>query len=108
MEIYDETGVKDIPNFPDVVMTEIGVTGRYFGSFTPDVAGKWRVMINSVIKKGKMVKDYDVVSHNIDEVGGTVSTLENDIKGVDGDTLKSLSDQIDGIEGGIESGPIIG
>lgn len=108
MEVYDELGAKDVVNFPDVTMTEIGATGRYKGSFTPDVAGKWRVMINSITKKGQMVKDYDVVSHNIDEVGGTVATLETDIKGTDGDTLKDISDQIDGISTGVEPGPMIG
>lgn len=90
MEIYDETGAKDIPSFPDVVMVEIGSTGRYKGSFTPDVVGKWRVMIDSVVKKGKMVKDYDVVAHNIDSIGGDMAKT-----GSDGDTLESLSDQLD-------------
>lgn len=77
MEIYDETGVKDIPNFPDVMMTEIGSTGRYKGSFTPDQKGKWRVMINSNSKKGKVVRDYDVVDYNIDSIGGALTNLDS-------------------------------
>ena len=108
MEIYDEAGAKDIPNFPDVVMTEIGASGRYKGSFTPDVVGKWRIMVNSIVKPGKLVRDFDVITHNLDSVGGKIATLEVDIKGADGDTLKDLSDQIDGISTGVEPGPMLG
>ena len=77
MEIFDETGVKDTTNFPDVIMVEIGSTGRYKGSFTPDLKGKWRVMINSNAKKGKVVKDYDVVGYNIESIGGALSGLDS-------------------------------
>ncbi len=31
MEIFDETGVKDLINFPDVTMVEKGASGRYTG-----------------------------------------------------------------------------
>lgn len=121
MEIYDETRDKDGINFPDVTMTEIGSSGRYYGTFTPDAVGKWRVMINSDTKPGRMVKDYDVVSHNIDSIGSAVNGLndlstsdvatelttydaptkaeldsaESAIRGGDSDTLKDISDQID-------------
>jgi len=79
MEIYDETGAKDVGNFPDVTMTEIGSTGRYKGSFTPDAEGKWRVMVNSASHIGKMVKDYDVVAHNIDSIGDAVGTVNSEM-----------------------------
>lgn len=117
MEIYDETRAKDGVDFPDVTMTEIGSTGRYYGTLTPDAVGKWRVMIDSATKPGKLVKDYDVTAHNIDSVGSDVdgvkaktdnlpadpasstniSTSEIAIRGADSDTLKTLSDQIDTI-----------
>lgn len=102
MEIYDETGVKDTNDFPDVTMIEIESTGRYKGSFTPDAEGKWRVMVSSVAKKGKMVKDYDVIAYNMDSIGGLMART-----GADGDTLKSLSDQLDGITTP-DSPPMIG
>ena len=73
MEIYDETGAKDGVGFPDVVMVEIGVTGRYKGSFTPDAEGKWRVMMDSATKPGKVVRDYDIVGHDVDSVGDAVA-----------------------------------
>ena len=77
MEIYDELGAKDIINFPDVIMTEIGSTGRYKGLFTPDVEGKWRVMIDSASKAGKIIRDYGVVGHNIDAVGDAIATVDS-------------------------------
>lgn len=108
MEIYDESGVKDGVNFPDVPMTEIGASGRYTGSFTPDTNGKWRVMIDSVVKPGKSLRDYGVVSHNIHSVGGAIAASESNIRGVDDDTLKDISDQIDNISGAADSSPMIG
>jgi len=111
MEIYDETGVKDVPNFPDVIMTEIVATGRYKGSFTTDAEGKWRVMIDSATKPGKVVKDFDIVAHNIDAIGDAVAALNDlsavEIQGADGDTLKTLSDQIDGVASA-DSAPMVG
>lgn len=79
MEIFDETGAKDIPNFPDVVMTEIDSTGRYKGSFTPDTEGKWRVMIDSATKPGKIVRDFDIVGHDVDSVGDAIAVTDGKV-----------------------------
>lgn len=128
MEIYDETHAKDGVNFPDVTMTEIGSTGRYYGVFTPDAEGIWNILIDSATKKGEVVKQYAVVGYNVDAVGDAVAALndistadvnaqadtaladydgptkteldtaESNIRGTDSDTLKDLSDQIDGVE----------
>ncbi len=77
MEIFDETGSKDPADYPDVTMVEIVSTGRYKASYTPDVQGKWRVMVSSVSKKGLMVRDYDVVGHNIDSIGSAVADISS-------------------------------
>ena len=77
MEIYDETGAKDAVNFPDVTMTEIGTTGRYTGSFTPDAEGEWIIMISYGSGKGKMVKQYSVGGYNLDDVGDAVTAIES-------------------------------
>lgn len=79
MEIYDESGAKDGVGFPDVVMVEIGVTGRYKGSFTPDTVGKWRVMMNSATKPGKVVRDFDIVGHDVDSVGDAVAATDGKV-----------------------------
>lgn len=128
MQIYDETRSLDGVNFPDVTMTEISSTGRYYGSFTPDAEGVWTVMIDSVTKKGPVVKTFFVVAHNIDSIGDAIAALNNlsaadvntevdtaladydaptkaeldttesNIRGTDNDSLKDISDQIDNIE----------
>ncbi len=159
MEIYDETGAKDVVNFADVIMTELGATGRYKGVFTPDEEGKWRVMIDSATKPGSMVKDFDVTAANINSIGDAVAavdgkvdtidgkidsvqtavadlndvsasdvntatdtalsdydgptkaeldTTETNIRGTDSDTLKSISDQIDGLPSASGTPPMIG
>lgn len=77
MIIYDETHALDGTNFPDVVMTEIGTTGRYYGSFTPDTEGIWTILIDSVTKKGPVVKQYAIVGHNIDTIGDAVEAIES-------------------------------
>ena len=97
MEIYDESGAKDAINFPDVTMTEIGSSGRYKGSFTPDAEGKWRIMIDSATTPGKVVKDFGVGGYDVDAVGIAVLAEADAIRGADSDTLKTISDQIDNL-----------
>ena len=128
MKIYDETRALDGVNFPDVTLTEVGSTGRYYGSFTPDAVGVWMVLVDSVTKSSPIVKTFVVCSANLDSIvtsiaalnnlsvaavnaevaaalatydtatGTDISTSESSIRGTDSDTLKTLSDQIDGIE----------
>lgn len=129
MEIYDETHAKDGVNFPDVTMTEIGATGRYYGVFTPDAVGVWQVHIDSATKSGKSIKQIDVVAKDVVDVSTEVAALndvstvqinaevdtaladydaptkaeldasESNIRGTDNDTLKTLSDQLDNVSG---------
>ena len=129
MKIYDETRALDGVNFPDVTLTEIGATGRYYGSFTPDAEGVWMITVDSATKSSAVVKTFNVAGHNVDSIGDAIAALNNlsaaqvnaevdtalsdydvptkaeldlaeaDIRGVDNDTLKTLSDQIDGLEG---------
>ncbi len=132
MKIYDETHSLDGVNFPDVTMTEIGSSGRYYGSFTPDAEGQWTILIDSATIPGKVVRKYDVVAHNIDSIGDAVDALndisttevateletydaakkaeldtaETNIRGADSDTLKTISDQIDALPQ--SSPPMIG
>jgi hypothetical protein len=83
MEIFDETGAKDLVNFPDVIMTEILTSGRYKGSFTPDAQGEWVIMISHGSGKGKIVKQYSVGGYNLDSVGQTVDTIQSQTISID-------------------------
>ena len=96
MEIYDETGVKDIVNFPDVVMAEVGTKGRYRGSFTPDAEGEWEAHIALAGGDGQVVQQYSVGSYNVSDVGVIVSDLDTQLDTVEG--------KIDGLD----SPPMVG
>lgn len=77
MVIYDELHALDGVDFPDVIMAEIGSTGRYYGSFIPDAEGEWNVLIDSATKSGKVVKKFTVVGHDVDSIGDSVNALNN-------------------------------
>ena len=83
MEIFDETGAKDLINFNDVTLVEILNTGRYAGSFTPDAQGEWVIMISYGSGKGKQVKQYSVGGYNLDDVGIKVAAIEIQTTGID-------------------------
>lgn len=132
MDVYDEGHLIDAAK--SGVMIEIGSTGRYYKAFTPDAEGEWNVTIDSVTTPGNVVKHYTVVGHDIDSVGDVVAgqndisagdvavelatydaptkaeldTTETNIRGADSDTLKSISDQIDGLPSESVAPPMVG
>ena len=65
-EVIDETGVKDIINYPDTILTEIPLTVGtiYQGSFTPDETGIWTIRIIDSLG-GLAIKQY-VVTKDIE------------------------------------------
>jgi len=77
MDVYDEAHAEDAAK-SIAAMTEIGSTGRYYASFTPDAEGDWQVQIDSITAPGKVVKHYTVVAHDIDSVGDAIDG-QNDI-----------------------------
>ena len=118
MSIYDETGVLDGVNFPDVVMTEVGTTGKYRGTITPDAEGDWEIHIAHTSKTlGKVVKSISVGSKNLKEVSDAVDANAAAIAVVDGvvDSLLTAvtgqASQLTNIENAvnsIDSPPMIG
>ncbi len=81
-KIYDETRALDAVNFPDVTLTEIGVTGIYYGSFTPDVAGIWTVIVDSVSKPGPDEFTIQVGNYDLDSLGGTLDDVKTVVDGL--------------------------
>lgn len=76
MEVYDETHILIIGG--PTVLTELGASGRYYGSFIPDVEGNWTVEIQESDGTGKVVKAFSVGTKNISDVGATVDIIKND------------------------------
>ena len=65
-EILDETGAKDVENFPDAFLAEISLTVGtiYQGSFIPDEVGIWTIRIADSFG-GLAIKQY-VVTKDIE------------------------------------------
>jgi len=74
MEVYDETHTL-VAGGP-IVLTELGASGRYYGTFTPDAAGEWSVQIEEADGTGKVVKAFSVGTHHLQDVGAKVDTIE--------------------------------
>lgn len=68
VEYLDETGVKDIVNFPDAILTEIVLVGSsmYRAEFTPDEVGTWTVHIADSAG-GTAIKQY-IVNKDIENM----------------------------------------
>lgn len=135
MDVYDEADVLDVAQSD--TMIELGTRGKYTKNFTPDAAGDWRVEIDDGVG-GKVIKSYSVGTDNVSSIGGKIDALndidaagvnaevdtaladydaptkveldsaQSAIQGADDDTLKDISDQIDGITGAAGSPPMIG
>ena len=78
-EIYDETRAKDVVNFPDIVLTEIGATGVYYGSFTPDATGIWSVMVDSATKAGPQEFTIAVGNYDLDSLGTALDDVQTKV-----------------------------
>lgn len=84
MQIFDETGSLDGVDFPDVVMSEVGATGKYTESFTPDAEGEWSIHIafNSGTD-GQVIKQFSVGLFNLNDIGASVTVIEAAVVAID-------------------------
>jgi len=113
-EIYLPNKMKD-SSFPDVELVEVGSSGTYRGSFTPDQEGTWQVVIHKADGDGQVTKSFSVgavniqdiytdaakaadLTNGINSINTNVDDVETNIRGADNDTLKTLSDQIDAVD----------
>ena len=72
MAVYDEAHALDEAK-GSAGMTEIGATGRYYASFTPDAEGEWIVICkNTSDSNGEVFKAYGVVGHDLDSIGDAI------------------------------------
>lgn len=91
-DVYDATDVVD--DSQSGYMVEIGTSGRYKHTFTPNVEGDWSVQI--VVEstaEGAATKHFSVGEYNIQEIGANLQSVE----------LK-----VDELKGKIGSPPMIG
>ena len=85
MDVYDEAHAKDVAK-SIAAMTEIGTTGRYYATFTPDAEGEWMALMEKTVDhSGKVVKAFNVVGHNVDSIGDAVATVDTVVDGIQTD-----------------------
>lgn len=119
MDVYDEAHALDAQSV--AAMTEVGATGRYYATFTPDADGEWMTVCYKDGGGGEVIKAFRV--KDADEYGikaavdtrapaaeydaqldQNLSDTESNIRGADSDTLKTLSDEIALLGGGAMCG----
>jgi len=82
-EIYLPSLEKDIINFPDVTLLEVGSSGTYRESFVPNDSGTWQVITHKDDGSGQVVKNYSVGVHNVHSVGEAIADVVSDITDMD-------------------------
>lgn len=102
MSVYDEAHALD--EGQSGAMAEIGSTGRYWKSFTPDAEGEWIVVAtNTTDGGGDVVKAFAVAGHDMDSVGDAVAAVkavtdvESGVKAV-ADAIQAVTDVESGVK----------
>lgn len=106
-EIYLPNKAKD-SNFPDVTLVEIGTSGTYRGTFTPDAEGTWQVVMHKDDGDGQVVRNYSVGSHNVHSVGDAVAAVGSEVADVDThlDTVEGKIEDIQNQVGALDTPPL--
>ena len=98
MLVFDELQVQenfttDIPPGQSIAtVPEIGTSGRYRGTFTPDVEGDWQVQLrDSVGDTGKVVKHYEIGGDDIDSIGDATGLIKVQTDLLPGDPASQAS-----------------
>lgn len=103
MNVYDENQGM-VTGSCVAAMPEIGSTGRYRSSFTPDVEGDWMVQIrDSVSDSGKVVKHYEIGGSDVDSIGDATGQIkvQTDLLPADPASQASIQSAIDASEAAI-------
>jgi len=96
-EIYLPGKVKD-SNFPDQIMPEVGSSGTYQDTFTPDAQGTWQVIMHKDDGDSQVTKSFEVGGDDVHSVGEKVTGVDGKINTVDGkvDTVDGKITAVDG------------
>lgn len=108
MSVFDETQSFDASKSLSA-MAELGTTGRYYGTWTPDATGDWTVLMHEPNGRGPAIKSYVVGTYDADTIGTSVEAvsgaiigdLETDIQAVSGAVITDLEVDIQSISGSV-------
>ncbi len=98
MDVYDETGTLD--SGQSGLMTEVGTTGRYYKTFTPDERGEWQVLIADA-NGGKAIKLYSIGDYHVDSVGALVATVDAKVDAAD-DKIEAVDTLVTVVDGKVD------
>jgi peptidoglycan hydrolase CwlO-like protein len=101
-EIYLPNKAKDAENFPNVAMVEIGATGTYRGTFTPNAEGTWQLILHKADGDGQVVKTYSVGAYNVDSVGSAVATADGKVVTVT-ENVATLDGKVVTVDGKVDT-----
>ena len=103
MNVYDESQAL-VTGSSVAAVPEIGSTGRYRSSFTPDAEGDWMVQLrDSVSDSGKVVKHYEIGGSDVDSIGDTAGLIkvQTDLLPADPSSQTSIDASISASEAAI-------
>lgn len=105
MHVYDEAGVELGSGLSPVAMTEIvGGGGLYYGSFTPDANGQWRIRIQSTVNGDDVQRVFEVGDYKLDDVKGQTQDIEDKVDVIDGN-VTAIDGKVDDIKAKTENLP---
>lgn len=83
--------------FDTIVMDEQS-GGIYTASYTPDALGIWQEKVSSVTNGDLVIRAYDVVSYDVNDVKTTVDTVDGKVDTIDSnvDSVKTTVETTDG------------
>jgi len=99
-EIYLPNKAKD-SNFPDVELVEVGSTGTYRGSFTPDQQGVWQVIMHKADGDGQVTKSYSVGGYNVHSVGEKIDVVDGKANEL-GTVVTEIDSKVDVVDDKVE------
>ena len=72
--------------------------GIYTASYTPDTLGNWQEKVSSVTNGDLVIRAYDVVSYDVNDVKTAIDTVDGKVDVIDGnvDSVKTTVETTDG------------
>lgn len=108
MLVYDELSAL----FTTVTLTEIvGSGGGYYGSFTPDEKGQWRIRIQDTASAGNgddIQKVFEVGNSDVDTLDTKIDVIDSnvDLIKLETDKIQTIDDNVDAIKIKTENLPV--
>lgn len=95
---------KTFASADPVALTEIGNSGRYYGSFVPDAEGEWSVQVERADGTGKMTKAFSVGAYHVEDLGAKLDLAVGKLNDQD-ENLGVVQTKVDNIKTNTEKIP---